>query len=249
MTIGDTLYIVIPAYNEEANLEELLRAWDPMLDLAGPESRILIIDDGSKDGTGALLDRLSGEYPRLRVRHENNKGHGPTLYQAYRLALEAGADYIFQCDSDNQCGPEFFPELWLRRGAHAQCSGLRRARRDGRGRRFVSRVLSLVIWLSFGTWVRDANVPYRLYRRSVLEALLPCVEAAQMLTNAALFACAGKLRLSHYRCDIPFAPRRGGVNSLNWRRIFGIGARSLRGLCASARQLKRRRVTAAQCMG
>lgn len=236
MTLGDTLYIVIPAYNEEANLHELVNGWYPMLACAGPKSRLLIINDGSQDKSSALLAELQAARPQLLYRDESNKGHGPSLVQAYQLALEAGADYIFQTDSDNQTSPEDFPDLWLRRRAFPVCAGFRKVREDGKSRVFVSHVLSLFLGLFFRVWVKDANVPFRLYQSVVLEKLVPTLDALNKLPNAILMAETRKLRLAHFYRDIRFAARKKGSNSINPKKIVKIGFNAIAELFSTARR-------------
>lgn len=227
MTIGDTLYIVIPAYNEAANLEELVSGWYPILECAGPKSRLLIINDGSQDGSAELLAQLQENRPQLLVRDETNKGHGPSLIQAYQLALEAGAHYIFQTDSDNQTSAEDFPDLWLRRKAYPVCAGFRRKREDGQARVIISKVLTMVLALFFRVKASDANVPFRLYQRAVLATLLPEITPDFKIVNALLMAETEKLRLAHYRKDIVFRARQKGSNSINLKKIMRIGGQAL----------------------
>lgn len=227
MTIGDCLYIVIPAYNEEDNLSELIEAWYPILALTGPKSCMLILNDGSTDRSAALLEELGRNRPQLLVLNETNKGHGPSLIHAYRYAVEAGADYVFQTDSDNQTKAEDFPDLWLRRGAYPVCVGYRREREDGKSRVLVSQVLTLVLSLFFGVWVKDANVPFRLYRREVLEALLPLIPADFKLVNALFMAETRRLKLKHYYHDIKFLARAKGENSIHLKKIVTIGWQAL----------------------
>lgn len=101
----DALYIVIPAYNEEANIESVAREWHDVVRRTGPESRLVIVDDGSRDGTLDILHRLQEELPQLVPLTKPNAGHGPTLLFGYRYALEQGADFVFQTDSDGQTLP------------------------------------------------------------------------------------------------------------------------------------------------
>ena len=96
----DSLYIVMPAYNEEENIEEVVRAWYPLLEGKGQESRLVIADSGSQDQTHAILTRLQEELPMLEILEETPRQHGPKLIALYRLAVSRGADYVFQTDSD-----------------------------------------------------------------------------------------------------------------------------------------------------
>lgn len=223
MEAKETLYLVMPAYNEEENIEQVVRSWYPILDFGSEESRLLIINDGSKDKTGEVLERLASELPKLAVKNEQNSGHGASVLKAYRYALEAGADYIFQTDSDDQTKASDFEALWIERHHYDVLMGFRKNRTDGQGRATVSLGLTFMLCLFFRTWVRDANVPFRLYPRRVLEALVPVFEDPNFsLPNGCLTAEANKLGLTFYRRDIAFPPRKKGVNSINAKRIVKI---------------------------
>ena len=108
----DTLYIVIPAYNEEMNIEDVARDWHKVVENVGPASRLVIINDGSKDHTYEKLCELAKELPQLEAVTKPNGGHGATVLYGYRYALEHGADYIFQTDSDGQTLTSEFPAFW-----------------------------------------------------------------------------------------------------------------------------------------
>ena len=96
----DKLYIVIPAYNEQETIQSVIEDWHPVAVAAGEESRLVIIDDGSKDNTYAMLQAAQEKYPQLVALTKPNGGHGATLLYGYNYALEQGADFVFQTDSD-----------------------------------------------------------------------------------------------------------------------------------------------------
>ena len=165
----DRLIIVIPAYNEESNLEEVVRQWHPVAQRTGAEGRLFIIDDGSTDGSWELLGRLSRRYPCLRAVHKENQGHGATVLYGYRCAIAEGADYVFQTDSDGQTDPKDFEMLWKERGRGGLLIGSRNHRKDGWQRILVTRTLRTVLWIIFGCYTKDANTPFRLMRADQLE--------------------------------------------------------------------------------
>ena len=111
----DRLIIVIPAYNEEENIENVVAQWHPIVEKTGGDSRLFVINDGSTDRTQEELDHLQGKYPQLRTVKKENQGHGATILYGYRCAIAEGADYIFQTDSDGQTLPEEFWKLWADR--------------------------------------------------------------------------------------------------------------------------------------
>ena len=101
----DKLYIVVPAYNEEENIETVVGDWYPVVEKVGGESRLVIIDDGSKDTTYQKMQELAKTRPMFLPVSKQNEGHGATVLYGYQYALKEGADYVFQTDSDGQTLP------------------------------------------------------------------------------------------------------------------------------------------------
>lgn len=96
----DKLYIVMPAYNEEENIESVVREWYSVL--IGDDSRLIVADSGSTDGTHDILVKLQKELPKLEIISDTLKQHGPKLIALYEYAIKSGADWVFQTDSDGQ---------------------------------------------------------------------------------------------------------------------------------------------------
>lgn len=142
----DKLYIVMPAYNEEANIEAVVSQWHPLVEKIGSDSRLVVMDDGSKDHTYEKLKDLQKKFPQLVGVTKENEGHGATVLRAYHYAVDHGADYVFQTDSDGQTLPEEFWPLWENRQRGGLLIGQRKGREDGISRVFVTRVLRLVLF-------------------------------------------------------------------------------------------------------
>ena len=102
----DSLYIIMPAYNEEKNIGTVIEQWYPVVERIGGDSRLVILNDGSKDATYKKIQNYQKNYDRLIGIDKPNEGHGGTILRGYRYAVEKGADYIFQTDSDGQTLPE-----------------------------------------------------------------------------------------------------------------------------------------------
>ena len=226
----DRLYIVIPAYNEEENIEQVIRDWHPVVERHSAEgtSRLVVIDDGSKDGTYKILQEYQKKYPLLEAVTKPNAGHGATVLFGYHYALEHGADYVFQTDSDGQTLPEEFEPFWEQRKQYDLLIGKRCHRQDGTSRVFVTRVLRLVVGLTFRVWVEDANTPYRLMHADTLREVLKRVPEGFNLSNVliSVLYCKGPYRVKYL--PITFRPRQGGVNSINIRKIVRIGWQTLK---------------------
>mgnify|MGYP002626972035 CR=1 FL=1 len=225
--MSDKLYIVIPAYNEEENIEDVIREWYPNVLMGSEGSKLLVIDDGSKDGTADKLKKLQEEFPLLDVRHKQNSGHGPTILTGYRYAIDEGADYIFQTDSDGQTDPKEFAEFWENRRKYEMIIGNRTAREDGFGRVIVTRTLRALILATFHVYVKDANTPFRLMKASVLEKELKYVPKDYFLVNVLITVIFTKRKYRVRYVPITFKPRQGGKNSINVGKITGIGLQSV----------------------
>ena len=163
----DKIYFVLPAYNEEANIENVIRQWHPIcekINSEGHHAELVIANDGSKDKTLSIMQALQSRYSHLKPLDKHNSGHGATLMFLYKYAINNGADYIFQTDSDGQTTPEEFWQMWENRERYDFQIGTRNERKDGANRVMVSKILRLVVWMMFHVWVLDANTPFRLMR-------------------------------------------------------------------------------------
>ena len=184
--MGDELWVVMPVYNEGPAVEVALREWMPAVRVAVPHATFCVVDDGSTDETPAVLTRVAGELPALRVVRQPNAGHGQACVAGYRAALGGGARWVLQVDSDGQCDARHFADLWAARHDAPAVLGRRRRRGDGLARTLVSRALALVVCAATGRRVHDANSPYRLMRADVLAAALPRIPPDVYLTNVLL---------------------------------------------------------------
>ncbi len=222
---AQVLYVVIPAYNERENIRMVVEEWYPLVEKyhGGGSSRLLVIDDGSKDDTFEILKSCVENKPLLKVISKQNQGHGAAVLYGYQIALDAGADYIFQTDSDGQTRPAEFEQFWQRRLQNDMVIGWRKNREDGFSRVFVTKILKLVIRLCFRVDVKDANTPFRLLDAATLQKYIGLIPPNYNLSNVVLSVifCKKKCRVTYL--PITFRPRQGGVNSINFRRIIGIG--------------------------
>ena len=215
----DNLFIVMPIYNEAENIRDVVEDWYKYTNVS-EDSRLLLVNDGSKDETSDILTELQKSYPKLLVHNKANAGHGPTVTLAYKLALENGADYVFQTDSDGQTIADEFQDFWESRSIYDFQMGQRINREDGFSRKIVSTILRINIFILYGVWLKDANVPFRLIEKSTLEKVIQKIPADYQLSNVLLSVLLKKSGAKYRLKPITFRPRQGGVNSVNFRSIF-----------------------------
>jgi dolichol-phosphate mannosyltransferase len=165
--------MVIPTYNEAANLEWIVgRLRDSQ-----PDVDVLVVDDGSPDGTGDIADRLAAADPAISVVHRTEKaGLGAAYLHGFRVALDAGYDVIGEMDADGSHQPEQLHRLLDRLGTADLVIGSRYV--PGGSvvnwpwrRLLLSRGGNLYVRLLLGLRVQDATAGYRVFRRRTLEAI------------------------------------------------------------------------------
>jgi dolichol-phosphate mannosyltransferase len=211
------LQIVLPVYNEQSAIKGVLDEWKPHLDACTERYTIVAIDDGSRDETSSVIAALqAGWGPKLELVRQSNIGHGATIHKGYVMAIERRVPWVFQIDSDGQCDPKYFKELWQSRDAYDIVSGYRAHRDDGYGRVFVSLVLRCFIRLFFGDNCRDANVPYRLMRTTVIAPLMAKIPSSCGFTNVALSILAVRARLRRKEIPITFRVRTAGESTVSY---------------------------------
>lgn len=165
--------MVIPTYNEADNLEEVVTR----LRTAEPEVEILIVDDSSPDGTGAIADRLAGEDPQVSVLHRAAKGGLGAAYRAgFAVALDQGYDVIGEMDADGSHQPEQLHRLLEALRSADLVIGSRYVPGGAvhnwpRRRELLSRGGNLYVRTLIGMPVQDATAGYRVFRRTALERI------------------------------------------------------------------------------
>jgi dolichol-phosphate mannosyltransferase len=215
---GDRVLVVSPTYNERDNLPELVRR----LRAAVPHADLLVVDDASPDGTGALADSLAAEDSRVSVLHRAAKeGLGPAYLAGFRWGLERGYDVLVEMDADCSHAPEQLPDLlaalrdadvvlgsrWVPGGSVV----------DWPARRMLlSRAGNSYARLMLGVPVRDATGGYRAYRRHVLEAIaLDDVASQGYCFQVDLVWRAWRAGYRVTEVPIRFTERVAGVSKMN----------------------------------
>jgi len=223
------LIAFMPVYNEEANIATVITEWLEAFARERIDSRLFALNDGSTDATLKVLKQLQLQFPdELFVIDKANSGHGRTCRVGYDIALKDRVPWVFQIDSDGQCDPAFFSFFWAKRSEADCVFGKRIARDDGTLRRLIQVACRLLTMIATGRDLKDANVPYRLIKRSALQKALPSVPAEFDMQNVALtFALKRDPSLRWAYVPIKFRARQGGTNSINLPKIARMGWRML----------------------
>lgn len=236
-----TLVVVIPVYNEEECIEEVITSWGNFLSqYIQTTFKIVVIDDGSKDNTPAILDKLSKQISYLDVTHQKNGGHGNAVLNGYRTALHYQPTWVFQTDSDNQFRPEDFPLLWEKRTASRFILGYRKKRYDDANRLIITRVVRIINLSFFRVFIPDSNVPYRLIKGDYLPRLLESLPKDPFAPNIFLSVLAK--RDGNDLMSIPVVHKEretGTVSIIKWK-LLKVCIRTARELFSFSFSLGRR---------
>ena len=197
------LSVVVTVLNEERNVEELHRRTVAALEQLGASFELLFVDDGSTDGTFALLERLHAGDPRLRVvRFKRNFGQHPAMHAG--LARARG-DIVVTMDGDLQNAPEDIPRLVeaVRAGSDV-ASGRRAMRKDSWGRTLPSRLINGMLRRFTGARITDFGCAFNAYRRSAVTPMLGSI-GKQKFTKALILSGGASV----VEVDVAHAAREG----------------------------------------
>jgi dolichol-phosphate mannosyltransferase len=170
-------WLILPTYNEAENVEAVLRAALAQLATTGVEHTILVVDDGSPDGTGEIAERVAGERPEVRVMHRPSKlGLGRAYLAGFETALASGAELVLEMDADFSHDPADLPRLIAAAGAADLVLGSRYVpgggvENWGALRRILSRGGSWYARVLLGVPVRDLTGGFKCFNSRVLEAI------------------------------------------------------------------------------
>lgn len=218
--------VVVPTYNEAENIPLLV----PQILAAGNSVHVLVVDDNSPDGTGALADQLAGREDRAHVLHRSGKlGLGSAYRSGFDYALQNGFARIITMDADFSHPPERIPAMLA--AIELQACDLAIGSRYVPGgqvvgspqmRRFISRGANLLATRTLGLHARDCTAGFRCYRRQVLES----INYHQVFSNGYSF-----LIELLYRCQqagfivaeipITFCDRTLGASKISRKEILG----------------------------
>jgi dolichol-phosphate mannosyltransferase len=173
-SLGEAALIVVPTYNERANVEQFVRA----VRKQAPAAHVLVVDDGSPDGTGDIAEGLAADDRQVSVLHRKHKlGLGTAYLAAFERGLTQDFEHFVQMDADFSHDPRYLPEFLDGLAAGADVVLGSRNIRGGRvegwgiGRHLLSKGASLYSRAILGVQVRDLTSGYKAFSRKALEAI------------------------------------------------------------------------------
>jgi len=220
------IIVVLPTYNERPNIASIITA----IRANGPEWHVLVVDDNSPDGTGAVVDELVGEDSHVRVLHRSGKlGLGTAYREGLSEALGSGCDYACTMDSDFSHDPRILPHL---RGLAEKCGAAHGSRyvtgggtRDWSFSRKLNSILANILTrIVLGVRLRDCTSGFRCYRRDVLERIEVATLTARgyAVLEEMLYRCK-RVGVTPMEYPIIFVDRKAGESKIN----FGESLRAL----------------------
>jgi dolichol-phosphate mannosyltransferase len=216
------VWVCVPTYDEADNLERMAAALTGVFAREGIDGHLLVIDDGSPDGTGAIADRLAAADPRVHVLHRASKGGiGPAYRAGFRAALAAGADLIMEMDCDFSHDPDDVPRLVAAAADADLVLGSRYVPGGGVSdwglvRRAISRGGCLYARIVLGVPVEDLTGGFKCFRREVLDAIpLERVSAAGYGFQIEMTYRALRLGFRVVEVPITFSERERGSSKMS----------------------------------
>jgi glycosyltransferase involved in cell wall biosynthesis len=203
------LSLVFPARDEEANLAPLLDAARRSAGRFTPEFELLVVDDGSRDGSASLVEHLAQDDPRIRlIRHAGPRGYGAALRTGLRAAR---GELVFFSDADLQFDLHELESLLVPALRFDVVAGYRAPRRDPLSRRLLARIWGAIVRALFELPVRDIDCAFKLFHRRVLEQVPLASLGAFVNTELLVRARSAGFRI--HQVPVTHRPRRHGRQS------------------------------------
>jgi len=223
-TDAPQLSVIMPVYNEEGAIvpavEEVQRH---VLNLV-PGSQLVVVNDGSRDRTPELLDKVAAVDSRIKVIHQPNGGHGSALLTGLNAA---SGEYLFLIDSDRQIPLDDFSKAWsLVMAGRDAVFGVRRRRFDPAFRLYLSRLIRESVNVLFRVHLQDPNAPFKLFRRAIWNDARECVPEDTLAPSLFLAVVAKAHGYNIVELDVTHRERDTGEVTLRHFRLMKFCARA-----------------------
>jgi glycosyltransferase involved in cell wall biosynthesis len=204
-----SLSVFFPCYNEEANVERTTLAALQACRRITSDFEVIIVNDGSKDRTGELAERLAAEHPEVRAVHNDpNRGYGGALQRGFR---EARKERVFYTDGDGQFDFEEIDKLLPLLKEYDIVSAYRLDRQDPVLRKINAFCWGTLVNLLFGMWIRDIDCAFKVYPRELFDEIEMKSEGA--LIDTEVLARATRLGYRIGQIGVHHYPRTAGAQT------------------------------------
>ncbi|MEQ1849157.1 MAG: glycosyltransferase family 2 protein [Candidatus Peribacteraceae bacterium] len=205
-----TLSLVLPCFNEEKNVRTAVLATQSWMQERSLSGEIIVVDDGSRDQTAAVLEALKNEVPTLVVlRHPENRGYGAALLTGLD---QARGELMGFMDSDGQFDPKNFDRLLPLLSDASFVTGRRLHRADPLPRKLNAKLFGFLSFIFLGIWVRDINCAMKLWHRDIWAQIRPR-HSTGALFNAEMFQRLRRHRIPWKQVDVDHFPRKFGAQT------------------------------------
>jgi glycosyltransferase involved in cell wall biosynthesis len=206
-----SLSLFLPCFNEEQNVERTVRESVAALSEVADDFEVIVVNDGSRDRTGEIAERLAAENSHVRVcHHEQNRGYGGALRTGF---LAAHKDLVCFMDADGQFDVREISDLLSLADKADIVNGFRINRRDPFFRSLNAFLFNRLVRLLFGLKVTDLNCAFKLYHRRVVNAIAPQLESNGAFINAEMLIRAKKAGFSIVEVGVHHYPRVAGAQT------------------------------------
>src|SRR5438876_6274199 len=215
------LSVFFPTYNDSGTIASMVIRTVKTASELTPDFEVIVVDDGSADGTAEIADELARTYPQVRaIHHPTNRDYGAALQTGFRSATK---ELIFYTDGDAQYDPTELSALWAQMSADADLvNGYKISRADPLHRIVIGRIYHYIVSILFGLKLRDVDCDFRLMRRTIFDRInlektsgIICVEMMKKIQDAGFRVV--EVLVHHYHRAF------GRSQFFNVRRLFRTG--------------------------
>src|SRR6266516_6458857 len=204
-----SLSVILPAFNEEANIRAVVEDAYRNIPKFAPIFEIIVVNDGSKDRTGEICDRLAEEFSDVRVvHHVRNRGYGAALKSGIERARY---DLIFFTDADGQFDLKEVAALLKQADAYDIVAGYRARRQDPPHRLLFAWGWNILVRIVLGVRIRDIDCAFKAFNRYVFDSIQ--IQSVGAMVNTEIFAQAARFGMTVKQVRVNHFPRRHGKST------------------------------------
>jgi glycosyltransferase involved in cell wall biosynthesis len=230
------LSIFLPSHNEEANVERVVRGYLREMREVADDFEVIVVDDGSRDHTGAIADRMAADDPHVRVvHHEVNRGYGGAVISGIRAAR---MPYVLLSDGDGQFDPAEVAKLAAFMPEYDVVVGLRARRADHLVRKLNGAAWTMLMRVLLGITIRDIDCGFKLFKREFLDSMALKARGAMISTELMARLAGRGARVKEV--EVTHLPRLAGEQSGANFRVVARAFKELLALYGDLRAERRR---------